>query len=103
MSSASTSTGVVVLAAVIAGLATTGVLTLWASVHYARRLPSFRCRLGPPGIRWRRRRARWRLRRSRATWIDGVLLVRSGALRLWLTPLPIGVAQDVTVRELGPG
>jgi hypothetical protein len=32
-----------------------------------------------------------------------VLLVRSGALRLWLTPLPVGVARDVTVQALGPG
>lgn len=104
MSSASTSTGVVVLASVVvACLATVGVLTVWAGVRYARRLPSFRCRLGPPGSRWRRGRARWRLRRSRATWVDGVLLVRSGALRLWLTPLPVGVARDVTFRALGPG
>jgi hypothetical protein len=26
-------------------------------------------------------------------------MVRSGALRLWLTPLPVGVPREVTVRS----
>lgn len=87
----------------VSALVTVAVLTVWGKVRYARRLPSFRCRLGPPTARWRRRRARWRLRRSWATWVDDVLLVRSGALRLWLTPLPVGIAREVTVQALGPG
>jgi hypothetical protein len=86
-------------------LVTVAALTTWGKVRYTRRLPSFRCRVGPSTGRWRRRgrRARWRLRRSWAAWVGDVLLVRSGALRLWLTPLPVGVARDVTVRALGPG
>jgi hypothetical protein len=91
------------LAALISVLLTVAVLTVWARVRYARRLPSFRCRLGPPAFGRRRRRARWCLRRSRATWVGDVLLVRSGALRLWLTPLPVGVARDVAVTALEAG
>jgi hypothetical protein len=85
-------------------------LTVWGRVRYARRLPSFRCRVGPPTSRWRRHRARWRVRYTRAAWVDDVLLLRSGVLRLWLTPLPVGASGDVTlsaleqeqVRGLGP-
>jgi hypothetical protein len=92
-------------AALVAGAAVLGtlaVLAVWARVRYARTLPSFRCRLGPPVVRWRARRSRWRLRRSRAAWVDDVLLVRSGALGLWLTPLSVGVAEDVKLHALGP-
>jgi hypothetical protein len=89
---------------VVSAVLTLALLTVWARVHYARRLPSFRCRIGPPPAGGRRRRgARWCLRRSWATWVDDVLLVRSGALRLWLTPLPVSVARDVTVQALRPG
>ncbi|MGK5113944.1 MULTISPECIES: hypothetical protein [unclassified Geodermatophilus] len=84
-------------------LLTLAVLTVWGRVRYARRLPSFPCRVGPPAAGWRRDRARWRLRRTRATWVGDVLLIRAGALRLWLDPLPVGVAGDVTVRALEPG
>src|SRR3954452_11123444 len=83
--------------------ATVAVVAVWARLHYARRLTSFRCRVGPPAARWRRRRARWRVRRTRASWVDDVLLLRSGALRLWLTPFAVGVAREVSVQELGPG
>jgi hypothetical protein len=92
-----------VVASVASVLVTLAVLAVWGRVRYARRLPSFRCRLGPPAAGWRRRRARWCLRRSWAAWVDDVLLVRSGVLRLWLTPLAVGVARDVTVQALGPG
>jgi|SRR5215218_8444752 len=91
------------LASAVSVLMTLTVLTVWGKIRYARRLPSFRCRLGPPTGSRRRGRARWCLRRSWAAWVDDVLLVRSGPLRLWLTPLPIGVARDVTVQALGPG
>jgi hypothetical protein len=84
-------------------LGTLAVLAVWARVRYARSLPSFRCRLGPPASRWRPVRGRWCLRRSWAAWVDDVLLVRSGALRLWLTPLSVGVAEDVRLQALGPG
>jgi hypothetical protein len=96
-----------VLAATGAGLlvgsaVTIAVLTVWGRIRDARRLPSFRCRLGP-AISRRGRRARWCLRRTRATWVGDVLMVRSGVLRLWLTPLPVGVARNATVQPLGRG
>ena len=93
------------IGAAVSALVTIAVVTVWAKVRYGRRLPtSVRCRLGRPAGRWPRRgrRARWCRRRSWATWVDDVLLVRSGVLRLWLTPLPVGVAKEVTVRALGP-
>jgi hypothetical protein len=91
------------VACAVSALATLVVLTTWARVRYARRLPFFRCRLGPPTRRWGRGRARWCLRRTWATWVGDVLMVRSGALRLWLTPLPVGVPREVTVAALEPG
>ena len=93
-------------AALLAGstvLVTLAVLTVWGSVRYARSLSSFRCRLGPPTSRRRARHSRWRLRRTRAAWVDDVLLVRSGALRLWLTPLSVRVAVEVQLDALSPG
>jgi hypothetical protein len=79
------------------------VLTVWGRLRYARRMPSFRCRVGPPTARWRRKRARWQLRRTHASWVDDVLLLRSGVLRLWLTPLVVGVGPEVSVEVLEPG
>jgi hypothetical protein len=32
-----------------------------------------------------------------------VLMVRSGALRLWLTPVPVGISREVTLETLEPG
>jgi hypothetical protein len=84
-------------------LGTLAVLAVRARVRYARSALFFRCRLGPPPSRRRARRARWRLRRSWAGWVDDVLVVRSGAWRLWLTPLSVGVAGDVKLQALGPG
>jgi hypothetical protein len=84
-------------------LGTLAVLAIWARVRYGRSALFFRCRLGPPSSRWRSRRARWRLRRSWAAWVDDVLVVRSGAWRLWLTPLSVGVAGDVKLQALEPG
>jgi hypothetical protein len=84
-------------------LGTLAVLTARANVRYGRRLRPFSCRLGPPTAAWRRDRARWRLRRTQAAWVGGVLLVRSGALRLWVTPLDVDVPRDGTIQALGPG
>ena len=92
-----------VVASVASVLVTLAVLAVWGRVRYARRLPSFRCRLGPPTRSRRRGRARWCLRRSWAAWVDDVLLVRSGALRLWLTPLSVRVAVEVQLDALSPG
>src|SRR4051812_31338406 len=104
MSPVMAATGAAVLVgSAVSVVVTVAVLALWGRVRYARRLPSFRCRLGPtPGNR-HRRRARWCRRRTRAAWAGDVLLVRSGALRLWLTPLPVGVAREMTLRALEPG
>ena len=91
------------LASAVSVLVTLAVLTVWGKVRYARRLPSFRCRLGPPTSRRRARHSRWRLRRTRAAWVDDVLLVRSGALRLWLTPLSVHDAAETQLGALSPG
>jgi hypothetical protein len=94
-------------AAFLVGAALSTVLTLLVLGARANRryavLPSFRCRLGPPTARWRRRRARWCRRRTRAAWVDGVLLVRSGAMRQSLTPLSASVAGHVDLRALTAG
>jgi hypothetical protein len=84
-------------------LGTVVLLTMRARRRYARCLTSFRCRLGPPTAGPRRGRAQWCLRRTQASWIDGVLLIRSGALRLWLTPLSVGVHRGVELRALRAG
>jgi len=89
-------------------LATVLVIAAWGHVRYARRLPFFRCRIGPPAAVSRRgSRARWCRRRTRAVWVDDVLLVRSGVLRLWVTPFAVGAARAVSlepadVHGLGP-
>src|SRR3712207_6930867 len=92
----------VALGAVVLVGTTVVVLPVWGQIRYARELPSFRCRVGPPASS-RRHRPRWCLRRTRAAWVDDVLLLRSGVLRLWLTPLAVGVAGEVAVQALEPG
>jgi hypothetical protein len=92
----------VALGAVLLVGTTVLVLAVWGRIHYARELPSFRCRVGPPASS-RRSNARWCLRRTHAAWVDDVLLLRSGVLRLWLTPLAVEVAREVTVAALEPG
>lgn len=84
-------------------LGTLVVLTVQGQRRYERSVSSFRCRLGPPTAGPRRGRARWCVRRTRAAWVDGALLVRSGALRLWLTPLSVRVPRDAEARALRPG
>ena len=91
------------LVAVLLVAATVLAVVLRGLVWYARQLPSFRCRVGPPTSGWRRHRARWSLCRTRAAWVDDVLLLRTGVLRLWLDPVSVGVARDVMVRTLEPG
>jgi hypothetical protein len=93
----------VIVGSVASVLMTLAVVAAWGRARYARRLPFFRCRVGPPAVARRRRGARWGIRRTRAVWVDGVLLVRTGFLRLWLEPLPVGVAPDVALRALPPG
>jgi hypothetical protein len=92
----------VALGAVVLVATTAVVLAVWGRIRYARELPSFRCRVSPPAAS-RRSAARWCLRRTRGAWVDDVLLLRSGLLRLWLTPLAVGVAREATVQALEPG
>jgi hypothetical protein len=97
------STVLTTIAAFLLGaVLTLAALSVRASKRYAH-LPYFRCRTGPPAAGWRKGRARWCLWRTRAAWLDDVLLVRSGGLRLWLAPLAVSVVDDVEVRALQPG
>jgi hypothetical protein len=95
----------VLVAAAAAGLVVVLLagLSAWSRLRFARTLPSFRCRIGPPTGHRRRRRARWRLRRTRAAWVNDVLLVQSGVLRLWVTPVAPVIPLDAAVRPLRPG
>src|SRR3954454_22303173 len=95
-----------VMAAIGAGFLVGALMTLavvsgWGAVRDARRSTFFRCRLRSAGRRGRG--GRWRLRRSRVAWAGDVLMLRTGVLRLWLTPLSVGVASDSTVQRLGDG
>lgn len=81
---------------VAAAVVPVALLSVWSAVRFARRFPTFRCRVGlPPG-----RRARWRLCRRQAAWVSDVLLVRSGLVGSWVAPLATGVPPDSTVRPL---
>jgi hypothetical protein len=93
----------VLVASGLSVLATVAVLTTWVRVRYARRLPFFRCRIGPPPRPLRRGEARWCRRRTWATWVGDVLMIRSGPFRLWLTPLRVEVLREVTVEILDRG
>jgi hypothetical protein len=79
---------------------TVTLLVLGARLHHrCADLPFFRCRVGPPASR-RRGQARWSPGRTQAAWVDDVLVVRSGALRLWLMPVSLSAARDVRIRAL---
>jgi hypothetical protein len=91
------------LGAVLVVAATVVTLALRGQAWYARDLVSFRCRVGRPTSGRRRHRTRWCIRCTRAAWVNDVLLLRAGVLRLWLVPLEVGVARDVMVRVLEPG
>lgn len=92
---------ILVCAAVMLTVAPLLVLALWSRWRFTRRLPSFRCRVGPPSRTLRR--GRWRLLRTRAAWVRDVLLVRSGFLHLGVTPVTVSVPRAGKVRQLGPG
>jgi hypothetical protein len=94
----------VLLAAALCGTAAAATLAVVSGLSRLRfrRLPgAFRCRLGPPPG-WRRRRAAWRVRRTRAVWVSDVLLIQSGLLRLGVTPVSPQIARDVSVEYLEP-
>jgi hypothetical protein len=83
-----------------AAVVTAVALSTWARVRFSRKFATFRCRIGPPTSRWRRAGARWQLGRRRAAWVSDVLLVRSGPLGSWVTPLATGVPDKATVRPM---
>ncbi|MGY1618224.1 hypothetical protein ACI797_15910 [Geodermatophilus sp. SYSU D00691] len=85
-------------AAVLLVVATVAVLTAWGR-HRTRQLPWFRCRLRATSGR---RSHRWQLRSTRAAWVADVLVVRTGVLRLWLTPLAVQPDPDSERRALAP-
>jgi len=89
---------VLVLAGACVGVAA------WTVRRRFRRLPgAFSCRVR------RGRSARLRWHRTRARWLHDVLVLQSGPLRLWLTPLALQIAPravvhpvtDAAVRGLG--
>jgi hypothetical protein len=95
--------GVVLVSCAASVIATLAVLWLRARIRYERHLSFFRCRLGRSPSRRHPWRSRWRLRRTWATWVGDVLMVRSGALGLWLTPLPGEIPREATLVALEPG
>ena len=91
----------VTAACVATAAGTLAVLSALARLRF-RRLPgSFRCRLGPASP-WRRQKAAWRVRRTRAVWVHDVLLVQSGALRLGVTPVQAHIAREASAEALEP-
>jgi hypothetical protein len=85
---------------VSAGL-TLVVLSTASRLRFRRYPDSFRCRVGPPSRR-RQKRARWRVRRTHAVWVNDVLLIQSGFLRLRVTPVAARVAPNAAVETLSP-
>jgi hypothetical protein len=90
------------LGAVLAVGTTLGVLAVRARVLFRRQFSSFRCRVCTVRPRRFGPDRRWERRRTRATWTGDVLLLRSGALRLWITAVPGGLPQDAMAYRLGP-
>lgn len=89
----------VVAACVATCCGTLAVLSALSRWRFAHVVGTFRCRLGPPS-RWRRSRSAWRVRRTRALWVDDVLLVQSGLLRLGVTPVCPEISREVSVEPL---
>lgn len=83
----------------VAGVAPLLALSVVARIRFVRRLATFRCRLGPPRAPWRRK-ARWRLRRTRAAWVSDVLVIQTGLLRLWTTPTAVVLPRDAIARRV---
>jgi hypothetical protein len=90
-----------VTGAVVLTVVTLAALSVTTRVRFARRPGAFRCRLGTGAYPRRRRDARWRLRRTTAMWVSDVLVVRTGLLRLGVTPMAARIAPGEAVRTLG--
>ena len=93
---------VLVAAACVATCAgTLAVLSVLSRRRFGRLPGAFRCRLGPPSG-WRRHRAVWRVRRTRAVWLHDVLVIQSGFLRLGMTTVFPTIAREASVEALVP-
>jgi hypothetical protein len=68
-----------------------GIVSVWARMRFAREPGSFRCRLGrlPRRPSRRGRVIRWDRSRTRARWINDVLLIQTGLLGLRTTALHV--------------
>lgn len=77
-------------------------LSLHSRIRFARRPQAFRCRLSRgPGRRWGRR-SRWRRSGTRAAWVNDVLLIQSGLLRLGVVALSARLGAAAKLRLLSP-
>lgn len=91
----------VAAACVATAAGTVALLSGWSRLRFRRQPGAFRCRLGPRS-RWWRRSGVWRIRRTRAVWVNDVLLIQSGLLRLGVTPVCPQLAEDASVQSLEP-
>jgi hypothetical protein len=85
----------------IGAAGTLAVVSVFSRLRFGRLPGAFRCRLGPPSG-WRRSRALWRLRRTRAVWLHDVLVIQSGCLRLGMTIVCPTISRGASVVSLGP-
>ncbi len=113
---------VVLLVALASALAALTAVSLTARVRAARDPAWFCCRLARPARRWRglpgrhgwhgwrRDGLRWGRLRTRARWVDRVLLVQTGLLRIRTLAMAVTLPSNATVqadsdgriRRLGP-
>jgi hypothetical protein len=95
-----------VLLDVLVGVALAGsvflVAAVRARVEATREAGAFRCRVSPRPWARRRGRARWSRFATHARWVNDVLLVRSGFLRLGVTALAAHVAPRTQLEQLAP-
>jgi hypothetical protein len=88
----------VAAACVASAAGTLAVLSGLSRLRFGRLPGAFRCRLGPPSG-WRLHRT-WRVRRTRAVWVNDVLLVQTGLLRLGVAPVSPELAREASVESL---
>jgi hypothetical protein len=76
-------------------------LSVVSRVRFARLPESFRCRLSAAAS-LRRGETRWRRHRTRARWVNDVLLIQDGALRTGVRVLPAWIPPGASVRTVLP-
>jgi hypothetical protein len=90
------------LADVVIGMVSAGALLatlcMVARVRLARDRLSFRCRTAQPAWRWWHRDGmHWRFMRTRASWINDVLLIRGGLLGTRTLAIPAVLDKDARI------